>query len=223
MVLLDDVPFAKRSWQQRNRIRTRNGLEFVTVPVVSTGLREQKIMECCLADEKFGKKFISTLKANYAKAAFFRDSIEELIDEVARGVEAASLVELNCRLIKWCAAKLNIKTPILMASELGVGGVRGEHLAAICQTLGYKKYLSAPGAESYLLEDEEAFEKRGIEVNIHVYEHPSYTQCFSPFMPFACSLDLVFNEGPNAVTVMRSGRRPARPLGGVTSCLEKMS
>lgn len=220
MVLLDDVAFAKRSWQQRNRIRTRNGLEFVTVPVASSGLREQKIMECRLADEKFGKKLIAMLKANYAKAAFFRDGIEDMGEVIARGTEAARLVDLNCGLIKWIAAKLDIATPILMASELAVGGARGEHLAAICQHLGFTKYLSAPGAESYLLEDEEAFDKRGIEVKIHVYEHPSYTQCFNPFLPYACSLDLIFNEGPNAAAVMRSGRRPARPLGAGPHCLE---
>ena len=39
LIELDDVSFSKRSWQQRNRIRTREGLSSVTVPVLSAGRR----------------------------------------------------------------------------------------------------------------------------------------------------------------------------------------
>lgn len=213
MVILDDVAFAKRSWQQRNRIRTRNGLEFVTVPVISSGLSDQKIIECELADARFGKKLISTLFANYSKATYFKGSIDTLCEAISRGAESGSLVKLNCALIDWIASRLDIVTPRLMASELSVEGARGEHLAAICERIGFKHYLSAPGAEEYLLQDRKSFDDRGVEVNIHIYEHPTYRQCFSPFLPYACALDLIFNEGSDAGSIMRSGRRPVRLLG----------
>ena len=32
-VLLDDVQFSKQSWQQRNRIKTSKGSEFITLSV----------------------------------------------------------------------------------------------------------------------------------------------------------------------------------------------
>jgi hypothetical protein len=213
MVILDDVIFSKRSWQQRNRIRTRNGLEFLTVPVVSSGRYDQRIVDCELVDRWFVKKMIATLRANYAKAPFFAEAIEGFVNVMESAVTTNRLVELNCGLIAWMAGKLGVSTPIVRASDLGVAGQRGEHLAAICERLGFTHYLSAPGSEDYLVEDKAAFDRRGISVWIHVYEHPEYSQCFSPFIPYASALDLIFNAGPAALEVMRSGRRTARSLG----------
>ena len=38
-VFLDSVQFAKRSWQQRNKIKTSDGTKWLTVPVLSKGKR----------------------------------------------------------------------------------------------------------------------------------------------------------------------------------------
>ncbi|HHT9139161.1 MAG TPA: WbqC family protein, partial [Candidatus Wunengus sp. YC60] len=65
------------------------------------------------------------------------------------------------------------------------------------------RYLSTAGAESYLVEDKWAFNRRGISVWIHEFEHPQYVQCFAPFMPYASALDLIFNVGPAAAEVMQ--------------------
>jgi len=68
------------------------------------------------------------------------------------------------------------------------------------------------GAADYLLIDKEAFDRRGISVWLHEYVHPEYIQRFAPFIPYASALDLIFNVGPDAPAVMRSGRRPARAM-----------
>lgn len=213
MVILDDVAFSKQSWQQRNRIRTRNGLEFLTVPVKSSGRLGQTILDCELADQPFVRKMITSLRANYAKAPFFADAIDELATTMETAADTGRLVELNCALITWIADKLKVTTPMIRSSTLGAGGERGEHVAAICECVGADRYLSPAGAEDYLIEDKAAFDKRSISVLIHEYEHPQYAQRFSPFMPYACALDLIFNVGPAAADVMRSGRRPARAIG----------
>ena len=41
IVFLDDVQFEKRSWQQRNQIKTANGLEWFSIPVFTKGRRLQ--------------------------------------------------------------------------------------------------------------------------------------------------------------------------------------
>ena len=43
-VLLDTVQFDKRSWQQRNKIKTTKGLEWISIPVEVKGKRNQKIL-----------------------------------------------------------------------------------------------------------------------------------------------------------------------------------
>ena len=112
---------------------------------------------------------------------------------------------------------------MIRASTLGADGERGEHVAAICERVGTDRYLSPAGAEQYLIEDKYSFDRRDIEIRIHVYEHPKYVQQFSPFIPFASALDLIFNVGPAAGEVMRSGRRPARSITENSICCSEVS
>ena len=212
MVILDDVPFSKQSWQQRNRIRTRNGLEFLTVPVRTSGRLGQGISTCELVDQHFVPKMLKSIQANYSKAPFFGDVMAGLTRAMKEGAATGLLVELNCSLISWIAGTLGITTPMIRASTLAADGRRGEHVAAICERVGADRYLSPAGAESYLKEDRATFDARGISIWLHVFEHPEYPQRFAPFIPFASALDLIFNVGPDALKVIRSGRRPPIPL-----------
>jgi len=50
-VLLDSVQFEKQSWQQRNRIKTPTGLQWLTVPVEFRGRLGQRIMEVIIRDD----------------------------------------------------------------------------------------------------------------------------------------------------------------------------
>ena len=212
LALLDDVGFSKQSWQQRNRIRTPAGLEDISVPVKTAGKLGQLILDCDLAESRFADKLVKTLRANYSSAPFFGDSFDGLSEIIQAGGRTNKLVELNCSLISWMAARLGVSTPMIRASSLGVGGLRGEHVASICERVGASEYVSPAGAEGYLAEDRASFDRRGIAVRLHVYEHPVYPQRFLPFMPYASALDVIFNAGPAAPEVMRSGRRAARPL-----------
>ena len=42
-VFFDHVQFEKRSWQQRNKIRTHNGEVWLSVPVLNKGKQKQSI------------------------------------------------------------------------------------------------------------------------------------------------------------------------------------
>jgi hypothetical protein len=211
-IILDDVSFSKQSWQQRNRIRTRNGLEFLTVPVKTAGRLGQKISDCEVVDQRFRVKMVKSLQANYAKAPFFDSIFEDLEATLGKEKNITHLIELNCALISWMAIRLGIATPMIRASTLDADGERGEYVAAICEFVKANRYVSPVGAVQYLIEDINSFEKRTIEIRIQVYEHPEYIQQFTPFIPFASALDLIFNLGPLAGEVMRSGRRVARPI-----------
>jgi hypothetical protein len=221
MIILDDVQFSKQSWQQRNRVRTANGLEFLSVPVKTAGRLYQRIIDCRIADDRFVKKTVGTLQANYSRAPFFSETFAELAHILTFGASTASLLELNCELILWMAKKLDVTTSMIRASALAAPGRRGEHVAAICECVGADTYISPPGAEAYLNEDRNAFDRRGIAITIHVFDHPEYPQCFVPFMPYASALDLIFNAGPAAGAIMRQGRRAPRPIGAADSLRER--
>lgn len=213
LILLDDVAFSKQSWQQRNRLRTQKGLNYVTVPAQSSGRLGQSIREVEVADSRFAIKLERTIAANYARAPYFKTYFPEFCEVLHHAVVAGKLSTLNSGLIEWFCDVLGITTPRRLSSTLDVGGKRGEYVAALCEYTGANEYLSPSGAEDYLLEDCEAFDQRKISVWLHEYTHPEYNQVFSPFMPYASTLDLLFNEGVRALEIIRSGRKTPRKLG----------
>jgi hypothetical protein len=213
LILLDDVAFSKQSWQQRNRIRTPAGLSYLTVPVHTSGRLGQRICETKISGNLFVQKILRTIAQNYARARHFDRYYPELCSVFEKSVVSESLSDLNCALIEWLALQLGVATRSVRSSRLGVGGKRGAHVAMLCEHVGANSYISPPGAEDYLIEDRTEFDERLIAVNIHVYEHPVYRQCFEPFEPYASALDLLLNEGDLAGDIMRSGRRASRPLG----------
>lgn len=212
LVLLDTVQFDKRSWQQRNRIRTAKGLEFVTVPVTTAGRFTQTIAEVPLADPAFGTRLLRSLRANYARAPFFAPVMAELEQTIPPAIATGMLVDLNEALIRLLARWMGITTPMQRASALGAGGKRGEHLALLCKTVGAREYLSTAGAQEYLSEDHAHFTARGISVWLHEYMPPEYPQMHAPFLPYASALDLVMMTGHGSGDIMRKAGRVLRPL-----------
>lgn len=219
MIILDDVQFSKQSWQQRNRLRTSEGLSFLSVPVKSAGRSNQLINEVELANEASVDKLLRSIQGCCARAPFFRTLFPSFSAAIRDGAATGKLAELNIALIRWIVQTLDINVPLVRASELETNGKRGEYVAALCEAVGASRYLSPAGAEDYLLEDRPAFDRRGISVWLHVYAHPEYRQCFKPFEPYASVIDLIFNTGPEALAILRSGRQPARALGKPVPCL----
>jgi hypothetical protein len=213
LILLDDVAFSKQSWQQRNRIRTSEGLSYLTVPVRTSGRLGQRIVDTDLASVTFVEKLLRTIGQSYARAPYLGRYFQDFSAVMRQSAASSRLVDLNCGLIAWLADVLGIMTPRVRSSEMGVEGKRGEHVALLCESVQASRYLSPAGAEDYLLEDRDEFDRRRISVQLHVYAHPIYRQCFQPFTPYATVLDLLFNEGDAAATILRSGRRQARELG----------
>lgn len=204
-VLLDSVQFEKQSWQHRNRIKTPTGLQWLTVPVLFRGHFGQLIHEVQVRDREFCKQHLRAVELNYRRAPFFEQYFPDLERILKKG--SASLLELNRALVDWFCQLLNVETKIIRSSELAGKGKRSELLVNLCETLGADSYLSPLGSAVYLMNDLSLFSDAGIEVAFQHYEHPEYRQLFSGFQSHASILDLIFNEGPAAGSIMRNGRR----------------
>ena len=104
-VFLDSVQFDKRSWQQRNRIKTLNGELMLTVPVITKGKFDQKICDVMVdISQRFEKKHFNSIHSNYKKSKYFEIYIQEL--EEIYSIKINKLADLNIRLIKWLSSKL---------------------------------------------------------------------------------------------------------------------
>jgi len=207
-VILDSVQFEKQSWQQRNRVKTPSGLQWLTVPVLFRGHFGQRIDQVVIREPGFFRKHLRTIELNYRRAPFFEQYFPEL-SEILQTCSASLLVDLNLRLTRWLCRILGIGTELLRSSDLRENGSRSELLVNLCLRLRSDSYLSPLGSAVYLLEDIEQFAHAGIEVGFQHYEHPEYRQLFQPFQSHASVLDLIFNEGGNAISILRSGRMPA--------------
>jgi hypothetical protein len=142
---------------------------------------------------------------NYGKAHFFDVYFPRVRDILQHCGPGSKLVDLNLELIQWIASELELTTPMVRSSSLHVEGKRSERLVSICKLMGANEYLS-PRTASYLLDDLSIFAHAGVRVWFHNYSHPEYRQRFPPFCPYASILDLMFNEGPRSLEIIRSGR-----------------
>jgi len=206
-VLLDNVQFEKQSWQQRNRIRTPQDLQWLIVPILHNGHFGQLICDTRISNSQFVTKHLKTLQQAYGRAPFFSEFFPEFSQCLTEGAGNGNLANLNLGLIRWVMEKLKITTPLYISSHMGCEGKRSSLLVNICRHLSADEYLSPVGSADYLRQDRELFEQSGIRVWLHGYEHPLYRQVYAPFIPYACVIDLLFNEGPRALEIIRSGRR----------------
>jgi hypothetical protein len=209
-VLLDSVQFEKQSWQQRNRVKTPAGLQWLTVPVRIKGRSAQLIKDVEIAEPDFYIKHLNLVREHYRTAVHFENILAPLSVILKELAQNGNLAAMNIRLIEWFATMLRIRTPLVRSSTLGVQGKRSWLNLAICEALGATEYYSAIGSADYLLQEIGIFRDRGVEVHFHNFQHPEYKQLFPPFCSHASVLDLLLNEGPRSGDVIRQGR--ATPL-----------
>jgi hypothetical protein len=85
--------------------------------------------------------------------------------------------------------------------------------------VGANQYVSPIGSAEYLLAEIDVLSDIHVETVFHNYDHPDYGQLFPPFLAFASVIDLIFNEGDRAMSIIRSGRNEALTVGEVASTM----
>lgn len=198
-VLLDTVQFKKNEWQNRNRIKTALGSQWLTVPVRYKF--PEKMNEVAIHNSvPWQKKQRQTLQTNYGKAPFF-DQIIKVVERALSG-SWETIADLNCFVVKMLVEQLGITTPLYRASELGVfPDGADDRIIAITSYFNSSTYLAGAGGTAYM--DLDAFRKAGISVRFQNYTHPVYPQLYGDFVPFLSLLDLLFNCGPKSLAVLR--------------------
>lgn len=205
-VFLDNVQFDRRSWQQRNRIKTANGETMLTVPVRTKGRRDQRINEVEIdTDQDFAVRHIRSIEHAYARAPFYGHFAPEFFDQLR--TPDMFLSDMTISVVGWLLRQFAIDTECVRASALDVEGQKDTLLSNISQQLGADIYLSPPGAANYL-DQSDAFREAGISVRYHDYEHPTHQQINGVFQPFMGAIDLLFNCGPeDGLEILRQGVR----------------
>tara|TARA_R110002126_G_scaffold291807_1_gene459776 strand:+ start:232329 stop:233036 length:708 start_codon:yes stop_codon:yes gene_type:complete len=204
-VFFDHVQFEKRSWQQRNKIKTANGPIWLSVPVSTKGKQFQTIQDTEIlyeGDKNPLDKITKSIELNYQKAPFYQDYADDIFSAFAAKPQYIS--ELNQTIIKYICHEIGIQTPFINSSSLDVSGKKDILLVDICQAREATHYISPPGSKVYL-DESDAFEGNNIHLSYHEYIHPEYAQLHDGFEPYMCILDLLFNEGPESKHIIQRG------------------
>lgn len=207
-VYLDTVEFSHQSWHHRNRIKTAQGLAWLTLPVTHSQSEHTTLHDARIGSIAASSKWRKTIAQSYAKADYVAEHLPWIDAWLGRLKEGESLVETNIEFIETVCGKLGVSTPRSRASDFPASDGRGERLVSLCRNFGAGVYLSPIGAAAYLRQDIGAFNGADIKVRFQNYEHPAYRQQHGAFAPYASVADLLLNEGPATLDIIRSGRRP---------------
>ncbi|MBN1592781.1 MAG: WbqC family protein [Candidatus Coatesbacteria bacterium] len=191
-VILDCVQFDKRSWRNRNRIRTSTGWQWLSVPVITKGRFTQRVSETLIDNTRsWAHKHLSAIKTHYSKAPYFAEFIPLFEEAFNRDWE--SLLELDMYFIRMLDDIFELRTNYVMASTLEPTGKKADLILELAKVVHADHYLNGDMGRSYL--SPEPFAANGIELEFHNYVHPTYKQCYEGFESHLSAIDLLFNCG----------------------------
>ena len=192
---LDNVQYKKNEWQNRNRIKSSQGWQWLTVPVAYRF--PQKINEVRVNNATdWARKHLQALVTNYGKAPFFSEYIDFFKDAFGRGWD--SLSDLNLHLTEYFRQKLGLgEKPSVLASTLRLSDDPTGRLIDVCRALGADTYLAGRDGTKYM--DLDRFRAENLRVIIQDFHHPRYPQRFGEFVPNLSIVDLLFNCGPQSI------------------------
>lgn len=194
-VFYDCVQYTKQDWRNRNRIKSTNGPQWITVPAGDDLTR--KIHEVRIPAHDWQTKHWQTISQNYGKCPHFA-RYKAYFQHVFLGTTWASLSELNQSLVTHIAREfLGIQTRLVDSRQYQATGQKSERLLDVLRKSGATHYISGPAARDYI--DSADFQRAGITLSWKDYGgYPPYPQRFPPFEPGVSIVDLLFNVGPDA-------------------------
>jgi hypothetical protein len=197
-VFYDDVQYDDRGWRNRNRIKTAQGTQWLTIPVLSRGNQVEKIPinEIAISwDRPWAQKHWTSLRHAYGRAPFFKRYAPLVESFYTRRDER--LADLTIDFCVALAGELGIRdTRFLRSSSLHVGGERMDRLIGLMRAIGADHYISGPSARAYI--DEERLRRERISLEYMSYDYPEYDQLHPPYDGAVSLLDLLFMKGGEA-------------------------
>ena len=203
----DTVQFVKGGpfgWQCRNKIRTKDGWTWLSVPMLSKGRYKQLISEAHINnDAPWRRKHWRSIYLNYKDALYFMkysDFFEELYKR-----EWDRLVDISEVIIRYLMEVLGIKPKVIKCSDLGLHSQGTDLIIDVCKKIGADTFLSGKHGKDYL--DEEKLRNNNIRLMYQDFTHPRYKQLYEPFVENLSVIDLLCNEGDASLSILMGKTR----------------
>ena len=199
-ILYDHVQYTERDWRNRNKIKTHQGMMWLTIPVRNNF--PQKIKETVVSYPGWNRKHWKSIVRNYSRTKYFHN-YRELFEELYLGQNEVSLGQINHRFLTAICKILGINTKISWSMDYHlIEGDKTEREVDLCKQAGATEFICGPRAKAYINED--LFKNEGMVLRYMDYsEYPEYRQLFPPFEHRVSIIDLIFNEGPDSTKFMK--------------------
>jgi len=190
-IYLDKVQYEKNSFINRNKIKTSQGSQWLTVPIKIKGHISNSILTTEI-DNNFSwqEKHLKSIQMNYSRALRYKECFSKIEELVL--FNESSLAEFCFKHLIFWLDELNIKTKIYRLSELPIINNKSNLILDLCRYFKAQKYLSGPLGRNYLNEDD--FSKSGIIIEYQNYIQKVYNQLWGDFIPNLSFLDFWFND-----------------------------
>ena len=203
-IFYDEMQYTTRDWRNRNKIKTENGLKWLSIPVNAKGCQQNglKISEAEITDNSWAKSHWDSIKFAYTKAPYFKE-YETFFHNLYKECENEKyLCKVNYKFIIAICELLGIKTKLTYDRDYGIINGKTERLVDLVKKAGGTEYLSGPAAKDYIVK--ECFDKENIKLKWMDYSgYKEYPQLFPPFEHGVTILDLIFNTGNEAKNYMK--------------------
>lgn len=201
-ILYDDMQYTRRDWRNRNQIKTRHGLQWLTVPVKVKGRYHQRIRETEIDGSDWAESHWKTIVQNYRRSPYFEEIAAVIGPLYQLHQKTQYLSELNRDFIEKICTYLGIETKISNSWDYQLIAGKTERLADICAQVGGTEYISSSAGKDYI--DENIFTGLGIKLSWFDYSgYPAYPQLWGEFTHAVTILDLPFNCGKDASKYMK--------------------
>lgn len=187
-VFYDDVQYTKNDWRNRNRIISKQGLEWITVPVGQSISR--LINEVEIHDPSWQKEHYKRITNAYNIKIKDTWSLE-LLEALFMKKQWTNLSELNQETIRFISRDyLNINTKFDSSINYNLQGGGEARLLSLLSQLKATHYLSGPAGENYLHSNH--FADAGIKLDFVNYpRYSKYVQTQKPFISKVSIIDLL--------------------------------
>ncbi len=187
----DEVKYTKNDWRNRNKIYSKNGLQWISIPINKDAVK-LKISEVELP-LGWQESHHKAIRMTYSRAPF-SENLQSLIDDLFINNHFKYLSEINQYAIKKIASYLGIKTRFVNSNDFDLKGDRVERLINLLKDIGATEYISGPAAKDYLAGQEHYFSDNQIKLTYKDYGgYPEYEQLLKPFEQYVSIIDLIAN------------------------------
>ena len=192
-IFLDDVQFIKTGSNYTNRVSLNIAGESnsITIPVKrSSGFQDINMTK--ILDERWKKKLIGTIQANYAKSKYFKENREFIFELI--NFRSDNLAIYNMNFIKSISKRLEFDTLFIESSKFNLHTKSTQRLIDLIQKVEGSIYLSGSGGDNY--QEKQLYVDNGIDLiykKMPKFNHQQYQT--ENFIEGLSIIDAIFNIG----------------------------